>query len=107
MPKLVSELALDDNQRDAFTGHLDGVGVSELVRREAAAHARRGGGAAQFGACRSGRHATAISRLLGTAVTGRPACSESVPALVGLLCVAQLALGLLEPPARLVRRRAG
>ena len=30
----VAELALDDKERDAFVGHLDGVGVAELVRRE-------------------------------------------------------------------------
>ena len=35
----VSELALDDDQRDAFAGHLDGVRVAELVRREAPADA--------------------------------------------------------------------
>jgi hypothetical protein len=39
----VSELALDDDERDAFAGRLDGVGVTELVRREPASHARRGG----------------------------------------------------------------
>jgi hypothetical protein len=31
----VPELALDDEQRHAFPGHLDGVCVPELVRREA------------------------------------------------------------------------
>jgi hypothetical protein len=30
----MSELALDDDQRDALVSHLDGVSVSELVRRE-------------------------------------------------------------------------
>jgi hypothetical protein len=30
---------MDDDQRDAFAGHLDGVGVTELVWREAAPHA--------------------------------------------------------------------
>lgn len=30
------ELALDDDQRNAFVRHLDGMGVPELVRREAA-----------------------------------------------------------------------
>ena len=45
----VSELALDDDQRYAFARHLDGVGVSELVRRDAAPDSRRSGGAAQFG----------------------------------------------------------
>ena len=57
----VAELALDDNQRDAFAGHLDGVRVSELVRRERAPHSRRGGGAAQFGAGR-GRRPVAPAR---------------------------------------------
>ena len=45
----VAELALDDDQWDAFAGHLDGVGVAQLVRREAAAHAGRSGGAGQVG----------------------------------------------------------
>ena len=48
----VSELALDDDQRDAFAGHLDGVGVSELVRCEASAHAGLGSGPAPIGARR-------------------------------------------------------
>jgi hypothetical protein len=34
----VSELALDDDERDAFAGHLNRVGVSELVGREATPH---------------------------------------------------------------------
>jgi hypothetical protein len=42
----VSELALDDDQRDAFAGHLNGVGVTELMRRKPAPHSRRGGGTA-------------------------------------------------------------
>ena len=46
----VTELALDHDQRDAFARHLDGVGVPELVRREAAPHSCRGGGAPQLGA---------------------------------------------------------
>ena len=50
----VSELALDDDQRDAFAGHLDGVGVPELVWGEAAPHSRRGGATPQFDACRGG-----------------------------------------------------
>lgn len=37
----VPELPLDDNQRDAFPGHLDRVGVPELVRSKPAPHARR------------------------------------------------------------------
>jgi hypothetical protein len=30
----VAELALDDDQRDALTRHLDGVGVAEPMRSE-------------------------------------------------------------------------
>src|SRR5215207_1722681 len=44
----VSELALDDDQRDAFAGHLDGMRVAELVRREAPTHPGLAGDAAQF-----------------------------------------------------------
>ena len=51
----MSQLALDDDQRDAFASHLDGVGVTELVRCEPAPHSCRGGGAAQLGACRGWR----------------------------------------------------
>jgi hypothetical protein len=45
-------LALDDDQRDAFARHLDGMGVTELVWREPAPHSCRGGRAPQLGACR-------------------------------------------------------
>jgi len=38
----------------AFAGHLDGVGVAELVWREAATHSRRGGDTPQLGACCGG-----------------------------------------------------
>lgn len=34
----VAELTLDDHERDAFAGHLNGVCVSELVRGEPSAH---------------------------------------------------------------------
>jgi hypothetical protein len=34
----VSELALDDDEQDAFAGHLNRVGVSELMRRKATSH---------------------------------------------------------------------
>src|SRR3954452_14535896 len=34
----VAELALDDDQRHAFAGHLDGMRVPQLVRREAPTH---------------------------------------------------------------------
>jgi hypothetical protein len=32
----MAELALDDVERDALTGHLDGVRVAQLVRGDAA-----------------------------------------------------------------------
>jgi hypothetical protein len=35
----VSELALDDGQRDAFAGHLDRVRMAKLMGRETAPHA--------------------------------------------------------------------
>ena len=34
----VPELALDDEDRYAFAGHLDGVGVAKLVRSEPPTH---------------------------------------------------------------------
>jgi hypothetical protein len=42
----VAELALDDEQRDTFAGHLDRVRVPQLVRRESTANAGRFRGAA-------------------------------------------------------------
>jgi hypothetical protein len=42
----VSKLALDDDQRDALAGHLDGARVAKLLRREPPAHARSGGSVA-------------------------------------------------------------
>src|SRR5688572_1248012 len=36
-------------KRHALAGHLDGVGVTELMWREPAPHSCRGGGAPQFG----------------------------------------------------------
>jgi hypothetical protein len=45
----VSELALDDDQRHAFTGHLDRVCVPQLVGREASADAGPRGGASELG----------------------------------------------------------
>jgi hypothetical protein len=50
----VAELALDDDQRHSLAGHLDGVGVTELMWRGPAPHACRGGGAPQLRACRGG-----------------------------------------------------
>jgi hypothetical protein len=45
----VSELALDDDQRHALTGHLDRVGVAQLMRSEAPADASSSSGAPQLG----------------------------------------------------------
>ena len=51
----MAELALDDDQRHALAGHLDGVGVAGLVWREASPHAGLAGDAAQLRAGRGGR----------------------------------------------------
>ena len=48
----MAELALDDDQRHAFVGHLDCVGVSELVRREASPNAGGSGRMVELLACR-------------------------------------------------------
>ena len=48
----VSELSLDDDERDAFVGHLDRVGVPELVRGKAAARTGSGSSPAQIGSRR-------------------------------------------------------
>jgi hypothetical protein len=45
----VSELPLDDDQRDAFAGHLDRVCVPQLVRREASANPGSRHGAPELG----------------------------------------------------------
>jgi hypothetical protein len=37
----VTELALNDDQGHAFAGHLDRVGVAQLMRSEASAHTWR------------------------------------------------------------------
>jgi hypothetical protein len=42
----MAELTLDDDQRYAFASQLDGVGMPQLVRREASADASRDGGPA-------------------------------------------------------------
>ena len=44
----MAELALDHDQGHAFAGHLDGVGVAQLLRREAAPNPGRGGRAPQL-----------------------------------------------------------
>jgi hypothetical protein len=51
----VAELALDDDQRDAFAGELDGVGMPELVGREAPPDPRVDGGPAQVRSCGGAR----------------------------------------------------
>jgi hypothetical protein len=49
--RLVGELALDDDERNAFAGHLDGVRVAKLMWRKPAANAGPGGGVAKLGTC--------------------------------------------------------
>jgi hypothetical protein len=44
----VSELSLDDDERDALVRHLDRVRVQQLVRRESPSDARCGGGVVQL-----------------------------------------------------------
>ena len=46
----MAELALDHVERDALAGELDGVGVAQLVRREAAPDAGLGGEPAELDA---------------------------------------------------------
>jgi hypothetical protein len=46
----VTQLALDDVERDSFVGELDGVGVAQLVGREAPPHTGLRGYSAQLGA---------------------------------------------------------
>jgi hypothetical protein len=45
----VPELALNDDERDAFTGHLDRVGVPQLVGSKASPNAGPFGGAPELG----------------------------------------------------------
>jgi hypothetical protein len=47
-PRWACPLALDDDQRDALVSHLDGVSVSELVRRESATDAGEDCGAVEL-----------------------------------------------------------
>src|SRR3954452_12819051 len=58
----VAQLALNDDQRHSFPGHLDRVSVRELVRREAAPDPGGGGSAPQLGAGRGGRPMAATRR---------------------------------------------
>jgi hypothetical protein len=46
----MTQLALDDVERDALVGELDGVGVAQLVGRETAPHRGVRGDAPQLGA---------------------------------------------------------
>ena len=46
----VAELALNDDERHAFSSHLDGMGVAQLVRREAPTEPGSFGDAAKLGA---------------------------------------------------------
>ena len=44
----MSQLALDDVERYAFSCHLDGMGVAQLVWERTAAHPCLGRGSSQF-----------------------------------------------------------
>ena len=46
----MAELALDHYERDTLVGHLDGMRVAELMRREATPDPRSGRRASQLGA---------------------------------------------------------
>jgi len=85
----VSQLALDDNQRNSLTSHLDGMGMSKLVWREAAAHTRAGGDPPQLCANSSRRPPAPAGRSvddgeqradarLGIGVSGGPSMTSSV-----------------------------
>src|SRR5215207_11590401 len=66
----MAELALDHDQRHAFACHLDGVGVAQLVRREAAPNPGRDSRAPQLRACRSGRPVAPARRAVDDAQQG-------------------------------------
>lgn len=66
----VAELALDDDQRHAFAGHLDRVGVAKLVRREAAPNPCHGSRPSQLRAGRGGRPVAAARRAVDDAQQG-------------------------------------
>jgi hypothetical protein len=51
----VVELALDHDKRATLIGHLDGMGVADLMQREATADSRSARRASQFGADGGGR----------------------------------------------------
>ena len=52
----IAELALDHDQRNALARHLDGVGVAQLVRREAPPHTGCDCGPAEIASCCGGDH---------------------------------------------------
>ena len=58
----MSELSLDDDQRDLFACHLDSVGVPQLVGSKASPHASACRGSSQLRA-RSGRGPRPSARL--------------------------------------------
>src|SRR3954468_8594113 len=63
----VAELALDDDQRDTFTGHLDGMCVAKLMWRESTAHTCSSRGLTQLGAGGSRRPRASARRSGGDA----------------------------------------
>ena len=63
----VAELALDNVQRNALAGELDGVRVAQLMRREAAAHARLGREPMELEPDRGARPGPAASRAVDDA----------------------------------------
>ena len=79
----MTELALDDDERHAFSRQLDGVGVAELVRPEAAANASCDSGVTEGGA---GGSAGPLAPTVGSLTThndgpmGSPvrSCSQGV-----------------------------
>ena len=46
----MSQLALDDDQRDLLVGQLDSVRMAQLMRRKSTPDARRGGSSSQLAA---------------------------------------------------------
>jgi hypothetical protein len=63
----VAELALDDDQRDAFAREVDGMGVPELVGREAPPEPGVNGGPAQVRSCGGARRVPTACRTVDDA----------------------------------------
>jgi hypothetical protein len=61
----VTELALDEDQRNTLMRYLDRVRVLQLVWREATADTGDGCGAADFAACLAARMSVTISSTVG------------------------------------------